>query len=131
MNQEESSMPVGPQRPYGGSEKRRADPPASDRDPVLASVARERGLSLREVDVLSSTCLSRSTKEIADLLRISPKTVEYYWERMFKKLGCRSKVDAIALLYRRAGEMISALPPANETAPARRSAGDAKSVLTS
>jgi DNA-binding CsgD family transcriptional regulator len=82
-----------------------ARPPGSASDPVLALVANERGLSSREMDVLAATCRGHTTKEIAVRLGLSPKTVEYYWARTFKKLGCRSKVDAMAILYRRACEV--------------------------
>jgi DNA-binding NarL/FixJ family response regulator len=73
---------------------------------VLGVVARDLGLSRRELDVLAATCRGRTTKEIAFALQLSTKTVEHYWERMFKKLHCGSKVEAMALLFRRSCSIV-------------------------
>lgn len=87
-------------------------------DAILAAVARERCLSGREVDVLAATARGETTKEIAFALRISTKTVEYYWTRIFEKLPCGSKVEAMAFLFRRA----SSCAPSHATRRAKPSA---------
>jgi DNA-binding CsgD family transcriptional regulator len=73
---------------------------------VLDTIARDLALSPRELVVLTAASRGRSTKEIAFALQLSTKTVEHYWERMFKKLHCGSKVEAMALLFRRACSLV-------------------------
>ena len=56
------------------------------------------GLSPRECEVLALAARGRCNKEIASTLSISTKTVDYFWKRIFKKLGCGSHVEVMALL---------------------------------
>jgi HD-GYP domain-containing protein (c-di-GMP phosphodiesterase class II) len=58
------------------------------------SVARANGLSDRELDVSLLLARGKSNKEIAALLRISPRTVQVHVARIFEKLGVRSRAGA-------------------------------------
>jgi two-component system response regulator FixJ len=49
-----------------------------------------RALSVRERDVLARTAQGLSTKEIANGLGLSPKSVETYRSRLMEKLGANS-----------------------------------------
>jgi DNA-binding NarL/FixJ family response regulator len=53
----------------------------------------EHGLSSREREVLQLVAEGRSAKEIAAILYLSPKTVEYHKYRMMKKLGLHSAAE--------------------------------------
>lgn len=89
---------------------------------VLAAVARDLGLSPRELVVLTATSRGGTTKEIAFALQLSTKTVETYWERMFRKLHCGSKVEAMALLFRRACSVVLSSGATGVADAARRDA---------
>jgi DNA-binding NarL/FixJ family response regulator len=69
---------------------------------VLANVAREFLLSKREAEVLAAAALGRCTKEIAFDLGITGKAVEYFWTRIYRKLNCRSQMEVMSFLFRRA-----------------------------
>jgi DNA-binding CsgD family transcriptional regulator len=69
---------------------------------VASAVALDFGLSNREAEVLAAAASGLSTKETAVKLSIRGKTVEYFWAKIFKKLGCCSKLEAMAILLRRA-----------------------------
>jgi DNA-binding NarL/FixJ family response regulator len=69
---------------------------------IVIDVSREYGLTGRESEVLNAAAHGLSTKEIAFQLHLSGKTVEYFWSRIFGKLGCRSQIAVMALLLRRA-----------------------------
>ena len=94
---------VRPPDGSAGSDRPTAEAWAGSRaEAVLDDVARDLGLSPRELVVLTATSRGITTKEIAFALQLSTKTIEHYWERMFRKLRCGSKVEAMALLFRRA-----------------------------
>jgi HD-GYP domain-containing protein (c-di-GMP phosphodiesterase class II) len=61
-------------------------------------VARRRegpaGLTAREIDVLRLVARGRSTREIADELVITPKTVRNHIEHIYTKIGATSRVAA-------------------------------------
>lgn len=69
---------------------------------IIGQLARERNLSGREYEVLAATARGESTKQIGYALGISANTVAYYWAQIFRKLGCRSQIEVMALLFRRA-----------------------------
>jgi DNA-binding CsgD family transcriptional regulator/pimeloyl-ACP methyl ester carboxylesterase len=54
------------------------------------------GLSAREVEVLQLVAQGRSNREIADLLVISPRTVERHMENIYAKIGVNNRVQASA-----------------------------------
>jgi DNA-binding NarL/FixJ family response regulator len=59
-------------------------------------------LTDRELDVTELATSGLRTKEIADRLHLSPKTVEYHLSNVFRKLGVRSRTE-LGHLLRRAG----------------------------
>ena len=69
---------------------------------IVGLVAEERRLSRRECEVLAATARGESTKQIGYALGISAPTVAYYWRQIFRKLGCRSQIEVMSLLFRRA-----------------------------
>src|SRR6478672_12500744 len=69
---------------------------------VAAAVAEEFGLTKRERQVLRHAASGRSIKEIAFQVGVSSRAIEYFWRRIFAKLGCNSQLRVMALLLRRA-----------------------------
>ena len=61
---------------------------------------REAGLTKREAEVLHLLSAGLEQAEIAERLVISPKTVGSHIERILRKLGVRSRAQAVALAYR-------------------------------
>lgn len=70
----------------------------------VARVANEYHLSPREAEVLAAASEGSCTKEIATRMGVSGKAVEYFWGRIYLKLGCASQVEVMALLLHRAYE---------------------------
>jgi DNA-binding CsgD family transcriptional regulator len=56
------------------------------------------GLSPREREVVSYLAQGLSSKQIARLLTLSPRTVEMHRARLLQKLGVRSTAQLLALL---------------------------------
>jgi DNA-binding CsgD family transcriptional regulator len=54
------------------------------------------GLTEREAEVLAWVARGRSDGEIAQLLSISPRTVDKHLENLFRKLGVRNRAEAVA-----------------------------------
>lgn len=52
-------------------------------------------LSERLIQVLSFIAEGKKTKEIAELLFLSPKTIEKYRGQILRKLDCRNQIEAI------------------------------------
>lgn len=59
------------------------------------------GLSRREVEVVRLVAVGRTNREIAQELFLSPRTVDMHVRNLFRKLECRSRIEAA----RRAGEL--------------------------
>jgi DNA-binding NarL/FixJ family response regulator len=57
-------------------------------------------LTRRELEVLRLLANGHDPKEIAERLFISPKTVASHIENILRKLGVRSRTQAVALAYR-------------------------------
>jgi DNA-binding CsgD family transcriptional regulator len=53
---------------------------------VVSSAPQTGGLSPRQLEVLKLIAASQTTKEIADVLKISPKTVETHRAELMKRL---------------------------------------------
>ena len=57
-------------------------------------------LTPRELDVIRHVAEGLSNKEIAQLLAISPRTVNFHLDNLFAKLGVRSRTEAAILALR-------------------------------
>lgn len=60
----------------------------------------EISLSAQELAVLYNAANGLSTREIAQKMSCSPRTVETYLTRSFRKLGASSRIEAIAIAQR-------------------------------
>jgi DNA-binding CsgD family transcriptional regulator len=58
-------------------------------------------LTPREVEVLQLGAEGRSTREIADVLFVSPGTVKTHFQHVYEKLGSRDRAAAVAEALRR------------------------------
>jgi DNA-binding NarL/FixJ family response regulator len=58
------------------------------------------GLTPREIQILQVLAEGKSTREVADSLRISIMTVQSHVKNVLGKLGARSKVEAVTLALR-------------------------------
>jgi DNA-binding NarL/FixJ family response regulator len=52
-------------------------------------------LKERELEFLKLTCSERTYKEIADVMCLSPKTVENYREALFEKLNAKTRIGLV------------------------------------
>ena len=52
-------------------------------------------LTRREVEVLSLLFQGKSTQEVADMMFVSKRTVDYHLCRIFEKLNVSNRVQAI------------------------------------
>lgn len=75
---------------FGHDERRRRV--SAERDDLKRRAAR---LTMRESQVMSQLIEGRQHREIAEELKISPRTVEVYKARLMEKLGARSLADVI------------------------------------
>ena len=69
-------------------------------------------LSVREREVLQLVVEGKSAKQIADVLHVSPKTVEFHKYRMLKKLGLHSTVELARYAVER--DLLVRLPSESE-----------------
>lgn len=78
---------------------------AADRDdPGFGAFCRRYDLSRRECQVVAGASRGQLNKEIAAEIGCTVATVVSYWQRAFKKTGCSSRNEVLALLldeYRR------------------------------
>jgi DNA-binding NarL/FixJ family response regulator len=65
---------------------------------LVAEVGIRHGLSPREAEVLEGAALGRAAKAVAADLSCSPKTVEEYWRRIYRKMNVDSRQRIIASL---------------------------------
>lgn len=79
-------------RPYLTVTLRRAEAGSLAR-PLLSRF----GLSLREAQVLALVATGRSNREVAAMLFLSPLTVRKHLERVYAKLGVRTRTEAAAV----------------------------------
>ncbi|HUI96216.1 MAG TPA: helix-turn-helix transcriptional regulator [Xanthobacteraceae bacterium] len=63
--------------------------------------ATARQLSEREREVLAHFAQGRSTKSVAQILAISPRTVETYAATIAQKLRARNRIHAVAIAFSR------------------------------
>lgn len=57
------------------------------------------GVTVREAEVAGWVAQGLTNKAIASKLQISSRTVQKHLERMFKKLGVRSRAELVARAY--------------------------------
>jgi DNA-binding NarL/FixJ family response regulator len=76
-----------------------------DGDPNNDQLALQRKLSLtqRESEVLLWIARGKSNRDIADILTLSPRTVNKHLEQIFSKLGVENRTSAAALAVRTLG----------------------------
>jgi DNA-binding NarL/FixJ family response regulator len=76
-----------------------------DGDPTNDQVVLQRKLSLtqRESEVLLWIARGKSNRDIADILTLSPRTVNKHLEQIFSKLGVENRTSAAALAVRTLG----------------------------
>lgn len=90
-------------------------PPLSA-DGLVGDIARLHGLTPQEVRILERAADGRASKEVAFDLQISRRTVDYYWSRIFAKLGCRSQLEVMALMLSEAAKRLD-LPALGDAGP--------------
>lgn len=73
-------------------------PAAPDLDERCAQVAREGGLSARELDVLRLLARGRSVAVIGETLGIAPGTVKHHASSIYRKLGVYDRQEVIDLV---------------------------------
>ena len=66
----------------------------------MASRISEAALTPRETEVLSWIAKGKTNRDVADILGISPRTVNKHLERVFEKLGVETHAAAVALVSR-------------------------------
>lgn len=79
---------------------------------------RDAGLTPRESEVLSMLLTGVRNKEIADSLFVSPETVKFHLANVYRKLGVRTRAEAIATMSGNAG--FRRRPPAPERGTAHQ-----------
>lgn len=57
-------------------------------------------LSKRETQVIKLLCLGYACKEISGKIKISPRTVETYIERLMFKLRAKNRLELVAIYIR-------------------------------
>ena len=71
---------------------------ARDSGPVTpAQFSKELGLTAREGEVLSWLSKGKSNRDIADILGLSPRTVDKHLEQIYAKLGVENRTAAAAI----------------------------------
>ena len=91
-------------------------PPASDTarpapvGPAATPSSAPAGLSPREVEVLRLLAAGRTSKEIAEALVLSIRTVERHITHIYEKIGARGRADATAFALKH-GLSVESGPP--------------------
>ena len=68
---------------------------------LLCEPEGDHSLSTRQSQILDLMCKGMTTKQIAYHLQIKPTTVDTYIRRLFEKLGVNSRVEVVALAFRK------------------------------
>ena len=61
-------------------------------------LAARAGLSARQIELLQQTLAGRDTREIAAAFGCREGSIRTHWNRIFKKTGCHSRFEVMALL---------------------------------
>ncbi len=86
--------------------------------PAVASVPGTPSLTETEVRLARLVQQAMTNREISDTLHYSPKTIEAYLGRLYRKLGCRSRVELVLTIER--GELRDlGLAPTADSNPLR------------
>jgi DNA-binding NarL/FixJ family response regulator len=72
--------------------------------PTLEDLAARARLSPREVEVIEQSLAGYQNRDIAARLGCTPGCIRTYWNRIFRKTGCHSRWEVMALLGQRAPE---------------------------
>jgi DNA-binding NarL/FixJ family response regulator len=75
-----------------------------------AQVPRPAGLSEKEVAVLVELCHGRTNKQIAAQLWLSEQTVKFHLRNIYRKLGIKSRTEALRYAYE--NDLATAIVPA-------------------
>lgn len=81
--------------PAPGQAKRRTEPPSDTVDILSRPFPGHRDLTARERIVLAHVIMGGSSKEIARMLHITHRTVEFHRANIMKKLGARNTADLL------------------------------------
>jgi DNA-binding CsgD family transcriptional regulator len=102
----------------------------SSMDAIVAAVSRAYRLTPQEARILQAVTRGQASKEMAFDMGISRRTVDYYWRQIFVKLRCRSQLEVMALLLRRATGTVDRFhPPEQHPGPRPAGAGKGPGVL--
>ena len=67
-----------------------------------AQFSRELGLTSRESEVLSWLSVGKANRDIAQILGLSPRTVDKHLEQIYSKLGVENRTAATAIAVKTA-----------------------------
>ncbi|MCO5121994.1 MAG: DNA-binding response regulator [Burkholderiaceae bacterium] len=82
----------------------RLSAPSAPAAPPPAALARLSGLTPREIDVIEWVAKGKTNRDIAEILDMSPRTVNKHLEHIYAKLGVETRTAAVAQFGRlRAG----------------------------
>lgn len=93
-----SDVPIGPAAADAGSFA------AADRETVCRQLSDEKGLSMREREILPYLARGHRPAYVADVLCISEHTVRTHIRNMYRKLGVGSREDLIQLIESYGGD---------------------------
>lgn len=65
---------------------------------VLLAQEGFRRLTGREKEVMELIVTAHTSREVAEILKISPRTIESYRRRAFEKLGARNAADLVRIV---------------------------------
>ena len=72
-------------------------------DDDLTLLKKRQTVTEREAEVLLSIARGKSNRDIAEILDLSPRTVNKYLEQIYAKLGVENRASAAALAVRTIG----------------------------
>jgi DNA-binding CsgD family transcriptional regulator len=49
----------------------------------------------REAEIMSKVYLGQTSRQVADSLKVSPRTVEYHLANIYRKLGVSNRIQAM------------------------------------
>ena len=85
-------------------------------DLLLTNFRSRHHLSTREAEIVRAAARGLCTKETAAEMDCSPKTIDELWRRVYRKIGCDSRLAVVAQLLASA---LDGAVPAHATPPGR------------